>query len=566
MSDGRALGDENAGGLLGRFRDQPKDKLRGGYYTPPDIAAWLARWAVRSKNDNVLEPSSGDGAFLAAVGARLLELGARPQDASEQICGVEIERTEAGKATQRLKDVLGVSPNGGVACRDFFAWLKGAARGKFDCAVGNPPFIRYQNFLEPSRTRAMALMSRVGLRPNKLTNIWVPFVVGAAASLAEGGRLALVLPAELLQVSYAAQLRQFLAAHFQRIHLFACNHLVFSGAEQETVLLLADGYAPAAATECLIEMVETNSLSELLSARPNHKDRGEYSVVDHASEKWLKYFLKPGEIGLMRALKAHPGVANLGRHAEVDVGVVTGRNEFFVIAKPVIERFDLGRYVTPLVGRSSQLKGAVLDAREWRSLADGGQDVHLLTFAAPGKPPLNLWAKRYIKIGEEQGFHRGYKCSIRDQWYFVPSVWAPDCFFFRQIYDFPRAVLNSARAVSTDTVHRMRCRRPAAVLENIYTHLTAASAEIEGRSYGGGVLELEPNEAERLLVPRTLRRGLPVAEIDRLVRAGKVAEVLKENDRLILRKFGLSAGDCATLRQIWEKMRARRLSRRKLVK
>src|SRR5207248_1137746 len=124
-----------------------------------------------------------------------------------------------------------------------------------------------------------------------------------------------------------------------------------------------------------------------------------------------------------------------------------------------------------------------------------------------------------------------------------------------QIYDFPRAVLNHAKAISTDTVHRMRCRRnPTAVLENLYSHLTAASAEIEGRSYGGGVLELEPTEAERLLMPRTLHPGLPVAVIDGLVRAGKIADVLKENDRLILRKMGLSSADCMMLRQIWEKM------------
>jgi adenine-specific DNA methylase len=564
MADESALGGASAGQAPGRFQDQPKDKLRGGYYTPPEIAAWLARWAIRSKTDRVLEPSSGDGVFLAAVAARLLELGAAPQDAGEQICGVEIEPKEAKKAARRLAEALGGSPNGSVACDDFFGWLEDSADRTFDCAVGNPPFIRYQNFPEPSRARAMALLSGIGLHPNKLTNTWVPFLVGAAVSLGEGGRLAFVLPAELLQVSYAAQLRRFLATHFRRIHLFACNRLVFSGAEQETLLLLADGYSRAGFAECLIEMVETGSLAELLAARPNHKDPGEYSVVDHASEKWLKYFLKPAEIGLMRELKGHRGIAYLGHHAEVDVGVVTGRNEFFVVAGPVVECFGLSEYVTPLIGRASHLRGAILEAGEWQSLADDGQEVYLLTFTGPGRPPLNRRARRYIRTGEEQGIHRGYKCSIRDPWYAVPSVWVPDCFFFRQIYDFPRAVLNRAGAVSTDTVHRMRCRRNAtAVVENVYSHLTAASAEIEGRSYGGGVLELEPNEAERLLVPKVLRGGVPVAEADRLVRAGKVADVLRENDRLILREVGLSAAECAALRQIWKKMRERRQSRKR---
>src|SRR5437763_16385264 len=136
----------------GRFRSQPRDKLRGGYYTPPEIAAWLAGWAVRSKADTVLEPSSGDGAFLAAVAERLLELGAGPREVLKQISGVEVEAAEAKKAAKRLEGLLGINPNGSVACADFFEWLKASAGRQFDCAVGNPPFIRYQNFPEPSRS------------------------------------------------------------------------------------------------------------------------------------------------------------------------------------------------------------------------------------------------------------------------------------------------------------------------------------------------------------------------------------------------------------------------------
>jgi adenine-specific DNA-methyltransferase len=143
-------------------------------------------------------------------------------------------------------------------------------------------------------------------------------------------------------------------------------------------------------------------------------------------------------------------------------------------------------------------------------------------------------------------------------------VWIPDCFFFRQIYDFPRVVVNNAQATSTDTIHRMRCKSDReAVVTNLYTHLAAASAEIEGRSYGGGVLELEPTEAERLLIPRHVKPGMPVAEIDRLVREGRMADVLRENDRLVLQAAGLSKADCRMLKEIWVRMRDRRRSRRR---
>lgn len=90
------------------------------------------------------------------------------------------------------------------------------------------------------------------------------------------------------------------------------------------------------------------------------------------------------------------------------------------------------------------------------------------------------------------------KCSIRKPWYAVPSIWVPDGFAFRQIYDFPRLVVNNAAATSTDTIHRLTCEDPEGLVSTSLTYLTGASAEIEGRSYGGGVLELEPTEAERI--------------------------------------------------------------------
>ena len=123
--------------------------------------------------------------------------------------------------------------------------------------------------------------------------------------------------------------------------------------------------------------------------------------------------------------------------------------------------------------------------------------------------------------------NRGYKCSVRTPWYAVPSVYVPDAFVFRQIYDFPRIVLNRAEATATDTIHRLRSygSDPSAIVANSYSYLTAASAEIEGRSYGGGVLELEPTEAEKLLMPATLGDAMPIEESDGLIRAGRLEAV-----------------------------------------
>ena len=128
-----------------------------------------------------------------------------------------------------------------------------------------------------------------------------------------------------------------------------------------------------------------------------------------------------------------------------------------------------------------QLHGARLSPDDWQSLSVAGNRVHLLHLSPVNGRPLKESLKRYIRIGEEQGVHQGYKCSIRTPWYAVPSVWEPHGFLFRQVYDFPRMVLNEAGATSTDTIHRLKCKAQAEqVVTNSYTYLTAASAEIEG--------------------------------------------------------------------------------------
>ncbi len=182
-------------------------KLRGGYYTPPELARFLVEWAIQSATARVLEPSCGDGAFLAPIIQRLLTLNAIPGSIANQITAVEVDENEAAKAAKNVGSLLNGSKNIQVSPNDFFGVCETKLNGqRFDAVVGNPPFIRYQNFHESHREAAFRLMKSAGLHPNRLTNAWVPFVVAGTYLLSEHGRLAMVVPAELLQVNYAAEL------------------------------------------------------------------------------------------------------------------------------------------------------------------------------------------------------------------------------------------------------------------------------------------------------------------------------------------------------------------------
>lgn len=525
-----------------------ESKLRGGYYTPTPIADYLAGWAVTRTTSKVLEPSAGDGSIVSAA-SRKLKRG--------KVQAIEFNAVEADKI--RSLDLGNVD----VATSDAFSWYRTEMDGTYDAVVGNPPFIRYQTFPEEHRGVAFALMADEGLAPNRMTNAWVPFVVLATRALRPGGRLAMVVPAELLQVSYAAELRGYLARNYTELTIVTFRKLVFDGIQQETVLLL--GKRSRSQTAACISFVELQYASDLKSFRAAQVERVP-ADLDHAREKWIQYYLTPSELGLIRSLEDHPQLTTLGQMADVDVGIVTGRNEFFVLTPSDANRMGLTDSCERLVGRSAQIPGLALHTDEWQSLEAANGRCLLLQLGRTPREDLPPNALAYVREGEALGHHLGYKCRIRQPtWWNVPSAHIPDAFMLRQIHDGPRIIYNDAFATCTDTIHRVRAlpgtdaRWLAAASMN---SLTFAFSEVRGRSYGGGVLELEPTEAEGLPFPRP-SGDLPLDDLDLWARVKDTGQMLDEVDRLVLRPCGLTQSEIDALRGIWAKLSTRRMDRKR---
>jgi hypothetical protein len=99
-----------------------------------------------------------------------------------------------------------------------------------------------------------------------------------------------------------------------------------------------------------------------------------------------------------------------------------------------------------------------------------------------------------------------------------------------------------------------------------YTALTGLSVEIEGHSLGGGMLKLEPNEAQNVILARTHLDGGELRclarELDGLVRAGRAELAQERADQIFLCEgLGLSERDCKLLRRAAHTLRDRRYSR-----
>ena len=545
--------------------DADNQKLRGGYYTPAVIAQFLANWAICTPTDEVLEPSCGDGALLEAAARRLLTLGAGADAVSNQLRATELYESEAILACARL-DALGVPSPGVVTVTDFFsyedqAW--GLIGRPCDVVIGNPPFLRYHAFPEDQRERAFRLMRTAGLSPSKLTNSWVAFLVAASLCLRPNGRLAMVIPAELLQVKYAEQTRAFLAQHFGAITIVTFRRLVFEGIQQEVVLLLAE---KTPRIESGIDVIELDDAADLPGYEVNLRARHHLKAIDHGEEKWTQYYLEEREIALLRALKTHPHLTRFGQLGCVDVGVVTGNNPFFVLTEAQVQEHALSDFTLPLVGRTAQLPGLLYTEEDWQTNRRTNILCHLLNLPAVSFDGLPEAARRYIQSGETREMHTGFKCRNRKLWYIVPTLWPPHAFLFRQIHGYPKLVENRTGATSTDTIHRVRYNQPehaAQISLAFLNSMTFAFAEVLGRSYGGGVLEIEPNEAEQIPVPFFADVSLDLEELDRLERAGEINTILNITDRELLHdRMGLDKSEIETLRQAWRKLSGRRLGRK----
>jgi adenine-specific DNA methylase len=524
------------------------EKLRGGFYTPERIAAFILRWGINgSTNSAILEPSCGDGVFLEQL--------KHQKHKFKSITAIELDPTEAQKADD-IKLPRKVVKN------EEFHYYCNTTSDRFDLVVGNPPYIRFQFFDEKQQKEAANIFERANLKYSKLTNAWVSFVVGSSLLLKDKGKTGFVLPAELLQVSYAQQLREFLASFYNKITIVSFEKLVFPDIQQEVVLLLCERNG---SEEHLIDHVELTDAADLEKIDIN-RFKSPAKHVDFKSNKWTFYFLDQAEINFLESVATLYTIPTVGSHSSVEVGITTGSNSFFTVPRSTVIRYDLNKYAVPMVGRSVQVDSVKFTAQDWQKNVDSEARAHLLVFPPADEMNGHVGLHDYIKYGESIGINNGYKTGIRQDWFVVPSIKISDALFIRRNNHFPRLILNQAKAYTTDTMHRVSIKQdtdPKAFVASYYNSLSLAFSEIVGRSYGGGVLELMPSEAEKILLPYSKSNASLLPIIDKLMRKKTpIEEVLKITNAVILKKgFGLSDSEINMASAIWRKLSARRLNR-----
>ncbi|MHB1846256.1 MAG: Eco57I restriction-modification methylase domain-containing protein [Deltaproteobacteria bacterium] len=533
------------------------EKLRGGFYSPdPLVDLCLDRIASLTRGREAirfLEPSAGDGAFLRGL-ARHPTMSGRTAvvDAIEPFAG------EAKKCSDALADHKFA---GEVHVTSAVTWAA-ISETAFDAAAGNPPFVRFQFLSSADKVGIEALQRRLGISFTGVSNLWLPVLLGALSRLLVGGAFAFIVPAECFTGISAGIFRKWLIENSTalRFDLFPPGSFPF--VLQEVVIMSGRRARPSnRGARC--EILEHASAGTTTSIRHS---------IPSATQSWTRYLLTTAQLEAFEEASRLPTVWALGDVARFEVAAVTGANDYFSVDEATLEAFELGTWSTPLLPRIRHAPGLRYISSDHALAGARGAKTHLLDFSSD-RPDPNKYkrAAAYLRVGVAEGLPARYKCRIRTPWYRVPFIRSGDIMLSKRSHLYPRVVLNDLGVVTTDTIYRGSmvgfCQhRGADLVAAFHNSLTLLSAEVEGRSFGGGVLELVPSEVARLAVPIPQGFGAELDRLDALAREGSLsnnAEALVDETDLLLAKadMGLTSELTDLLRAGRQALARRRLDR-----
>ena len=486
----------------------------GAYFTPPAAAAMMADWVVAGGAATVLEPSMGDGVFLAAVAQAA---GARGRHVESW--GVELAAdTFAAALATGMVD----------AARAIHGDFLGLEPFPVDAVIGNPPFVRLRHLPAAEAGRAARSAARALGRPmDPSGSSWMPFVLHASRFLRPGGSLAFVLPYELTYVRYARPLWQFLAGSFARLRVVRVRERVFPEIMQDVVLLFAAG---SGGSTDAVDFEAYERVGDLESGRPGPAATIPVEPIVAGRRPFVEALLPPALQGLLAGRLAGETVP-ARELVRFNVGYVTGDKRFFHPVEAVARRFRLPpARLLPTLTSSRQLRGAGV-----RTSGLAPEFAAALYLPDPGS--LGRGERAYLAVGEADGVAARYKCRVRDPWFLTPGVRTPEV-VVPVFADAPILLENDAGYVASNSLLCGYLRpglTAGSLLARWYTSLTLLQIELEVHALGGGVRVFVPSEAGAVrLAARAAGSARHVEQAHTLVRSGAVGRAYEVGDGPVL--------------------------------
>jgi adenine-specific DNA-methyltransferase len=531
-------------------------KQTGSYYTPDFLSGFIMDYVSKHllgfSSLSILEPSVGDGAFVKAFHQAIFSSDIQ----SFSFTGIDKIQGELLKAQKIAFESPKANTTYSFSNVDFLEIQKDLLP-KYHFIAGNPPYISKKHLSDRQKELCDEIHSSANLLLSTVKNIWSAFLLRSCQLLTEDGILAFVLPAELLQVKFSNELRNFLELNFQRIEIFTFSELLFECKGQDTVLL--------------ISFKQHSNPGQYYTHISDTKDliNNDFILVENAAlgtndTKWSHHILESDELEYVYKL-----YANLNRvdyYCNSKPGIVTAANKFFIIDEETVDAYQLREFTHPIIQKGLFVNGSVVFNKEnLRKLTTDGKPVNILVFNDNNSRILPERAEAYLQIGVDLEIPDRYKCTKRQTWFHIPNIsTVPEAFFFKRSHLYPKLLKNAANILVTDSAYKVEMREGFDInsfIYSFYNSLTLLFAELEGRYYGGGVLELTPSEFKKVPLPYiNINQDQFQLFTDQFESKKDIEDILNLNDFQILNSaLNLTNEDIERVRKIYKKLINKRL-------
>jgi adenine-specific DNA-methyltransferase len=518
-------------------------KNTGSFYTPSYLASFISK-RVLSHFENgtrisILEPSVGDGAFVDEL--------SKIKNLEILLTALDINKDELNKASLKWN-----SKKSSFLKTDF---LEYSTNTKYSVIIGNPPYVKKSILTQKQIELSKEIHFNENLTEASVKNIWTTFLVKSNTLLSKNGILAFVLPSELLQVKFAEEIREYLKKEFERIEIFTFNDLMFECKGQDTIVLFAFKKSDLKG-EFFANIDSKETLeSESFSLKNNN-------LLVSSKVKWTHHFLTSDELTFIDNLKKKLKTVN--DYSDSKPGIVTAANKFFIIDKETEKQFNLSRYTKPIIQKGFFVNGSVVfNDNDIQILEKNNKPTRLLQLNDNDNVSEQL--REYLKIGEAEEIPSRYKCRIRNNWFVIPNISEkPDAFFFKRSHLYPKLLKNDSNAFVTDSAYKVEMKNGYdlnSFIFSFYNTLTLLLSEIEGRYYGGGVLELTPSEFKKLPIPyHEISNSEFIDFTTKFENKSAIEDILVQNDFKILNStIKINNEEIRRLTEIRNKLKNKRL-------
>lgn len=512
----------------------------------------LAQWALARDPQRILEPAFGEGVFLFAAYDTLTEAGV--PDPAARLYGVELDPLGA----QRLREAGLELTAGHLRQADLLSLDAKRFGGGFNAILGNPPYIRHHLLSADLVARGRSGAKGLGIELNGRSDAWAYFCAHLVTFLDTGGRLALVLPGSVLQADYARPLLNALAADKGEVQLIRVSERLFPGVKERTVLLLIDRGKPSGGRVIYRRIANLDGLKRALQ-RESQRGRTKRTGKKDGAHG-LPWRMTAAEAAVWDEICASEHVSSLGTLTKVRIGVVTGANRFFIRSQAEVDALGSTVRSVPIVSR-----GAWLGVARWTSDAQGevAKEPSRLVLFPRSEGRLTVAARRELMRAETEKISKRSHCERRSPWYSITDTAAPELFLSYMGSQPWWLVVNDAEATCSNTVHRVWIKPEAklsreSVAAASWTTLFRLSAELQGRSYGGGVLKLEPGGAMRMCLPTLSAPGLLDDIEETFHHKGREAARSLADQHLLVEGLGAAKPELEILKKAADRLEALR--------